>query len=117
MRESDGKMVFIPDRLDVKKGEQVRFILRNNGALKHEFLLATTAENLKHAEAMKKYPEMEHDEPNGAKCEWEERGDRVAFQQGRQVRIRLSDPRASGGRHAWHDRCEVKRSPYKGVLT
>ena len=65
MRESDGKMLFIPDRLDVKRGEQVRFILRNSGALDHEFLLATTDENLKHAEAMKKNPEMEHDEPNG----------------------------------------------------
>jgi uncharacterized cupredoxin-like copper-binding protein len=69
MRESDGKMLFIPDRLDVKRGEQVRFILRNNGVLKHEFLLATTAENLKHAEAMKKNPEMEHDEPNGREVE------------------------------------------------
>ena len=65
MRETDGKMVFIPDRLDVRRGEQVRFILRNSGALDHEFLLATTDENLKHAEAMKKNPEMEHDEPNG----------------------------------------------------
>ena len=65
MRETDGKMVFIPDRVDVRRGEQVRFILRNSGALDHEFLLATTDENLKHAEAMKKNPEMEHDEPNG----------------------------------------------------
>jgi uncharacterized cupredoxin-like copper-binding protein len=65
MRESDGKMLFIPDRFDAKRGEQVRFILRNSGALDHEFLLASTEENLKHAEAMKKNPEMEHDEPNG----------------------------------------------------
>lgn len=30
-------------------------------------MLATTAENLKHAEAMKKHPHMEHDDPNGVR--------------------------------------------------
>ena len=65
MREMDGKMVFIPDRIEVRKGEQVRFLLRNSGDLDHEFMLATTEENLKHAELMKKFPDMEHDDPNG----------------------------------------------------
>jgi uncharacterized cupredoxin-like copper-binding protein len=65
MRERDGKMMFIPDKVEVRKGEQIRFMLRNSGLLEHEFLLATTEENLKHAELMKKFPDMEHDEPNG----------------------------------------------------
>ena len=65
MREGDGKMMFIPDKVEVRKGEQIRFMLRNSGLLEHEFLLATTEENLKHAELMKKFPDMEHDEPNG----------------------------------------------------
>ena len=64
MREADGKMLFIPDRVEVRKGDQVRFILRNNGQLEHEFVLATSDENIKHAEEMKKNPEMEHDDPN-----------------------------------------------------
>ena len=64
MRESDGKMLFIPDRIEIKRGEQIRFKLSNNGELDHEFMLATTEENLKHAEQMKKNPEMEHDDPN-----------------------------------------------------
>jgi uncharacterized cupredoxin-like copper-binding protein len=64
MREADGKMLFIPDRVEVRKGDQVRFILRNNGQLEHEFVLATSGENIKHAEEMKKNPEMEHDDPN-----------------------------------------------------
>ncbi len=64
MREGDGKMLFFPDRLEIRKGEQVRFILRNNGELEHEFVLATTEENIKHAEEMKKNPDMEHDDPN-----------------------------------------------------
>jgi uncharacterized cupredoxin-like copper-binding protein len=64
MREGDGKMLFVPDRLEIKRGEQIRFILRNSGELDHEFVLATTPENVKHAEEMKKNPEMEHDDPN-----------------------------------------------------
>jgi uncharacterized cupredoxin-like copper-binding protein len=63
--EKDGKMIFIPDRIEVRRGEQVRFILRNTGETDHEFILATTPENLKHAEEMRKNPDMEHDEPNG----------------------------------------------------
>lgn len=65
MGEMDGKMMFMPAKVEVKKGEQVKFVLRNNGELDHEFILATTAENLKHGEAMKKNPDMEHDDPNG----------------------------------------------------
>jgi uncharacterized cupredoxin-like copper-binding protein len=65
MKEGDGKMLYVPDRIEVRRGEQVRFVLTNVGELDHEFLLATTAENLKHGEVMKKYPDMEHDDPNG----------------------------------------------------
>jgi uncharacterized cupredoxin-like copper-binding protein len=65
MREEAGKMMFIPDKVEVKKGEQIRFMLKNSGALEHEFMLATAAENAKHAEQMKKFPDMEHDDPNG----------------------------------------------------
>jgi len=65
MREGDGKMMFIPNKVEVKRGEQIRFILTNTGALEHEFILATTQENLQHAEEMKKNPDMEHDDPNG----------------------------------------------------
>src|SRR5688572_18828987 len=56
MREGDGKMTFHPDRLELKRGEQVRFMIQNSGLLDHEFILATTDENLKHAEEMKKNP-------------------------------------------------------------
>ena len=69
MREGDGKMLFFPDKIEVKKGEQVRFVIRNNGALKHEFTLASVEDNNKHAELMKKYPDMEHDDPNAKSVE------------------------------------------------
>ena len=64
MREMDGKMLFIPDRIEVRRGEQIRFALRNAGALDHEFVLATKAENMKHMAEMEKNPDMEHDDPN-----------------------------------------------------
>ena len=68
MRETDdGKMQVVPARIEVKRGEQIRFVLRNVGKEDHEFLLATPKENLAHAEVMKKHPHMEHDDPNGVR--------------------------------------------------
>ena len=61
------EMEFNPSRIEVKRGEQIRFIVRNAGTEDHEFLLATTEDNLKHAEMMKKNPRMEHDDPNGVR--------------------------------------------------
>jgi uncharacterized cupredoxin-like copper-binding protein len=61
------EMEFTPSRIEVKRGEQIRFIVRNAGTEDHEFLLASTADNLKHAEVMKKNPKMEHDDPNGVR--------------------------------------------------
>lgn len=64
MSDDEGAMKFTPDRLEVKKGEQVRFVIQNKGALKHEFMLASVKDNDKHAEMMKRFPDMEHDDPN-----------------------------------------------------
>jgi uncharacterized cupredoxin-like copper-binding protein len=65
MREGSGTMSFKPDRLEIKRGEQVKFVISNVGALAHEFVLASTEDNLKHAALMQIYPVMEHDDPNG----------------------------------------------------
>jgi uncharacterized cupredoxin-like copper-binding protein len=64
MQERDAKMLFVPNRVEIRKGEQIKFVLHNTGKLDHEFVLATTQENLEHAEMMKKNPEMRHDDPN-----------------------------------------------------
>lgn len=64
MRETDGKMVFIPNRIDVRKGEQIKFAIRNSGELDHEIVVGTLDENLKHMAQMMKNPGMEHDDPN-----------------------------------------------------
>src|ERR1700674_5718270 len=61
------EMDYSPALIEVKRGEQIRFVIRNLGTEDHEFLLATSAENLKHGEAMKKHPDMEHDDPNGVR--------------------------------------------------
>lgn len=61
------EMTYEPIRIEVKQGEQIRFVLHNVGTEDHEFLLATTKENLKHAKVMKKHPHMEHDDPNGVR--------------------------------------------------
>jgi uncharacterized cupredoxin-like copper-binding protein len=64
MLEDGKKMLFEPSHITVRKGEQIRFVLENDGTESHEFVLATFAENRKHAELMKKYPHMEHADPN-----------------------------------------------------
>ena len=64
MREADGRMLFVPDRIEIRRGEQIRFLLRNNGEIDHEFVVATLEENLRHGEAMKAHPDMAHDDPN-----------------------------------------------------
>ena len=65
MREGDGKMLFVRDRLVVRRGEHIRFVIENAGEFAHDFVVANTADNLKHAALMQKYPDMEHDDPNG----------------------------------------------------
>ncbi len=77
MTESDGKMVFIPDKVEVRRGEQIRFMLRNIGGQDHEFVLGTVEENLKHGEEMKKNPDMEHDDPNSKRLAAKKTGEIV----------------------------------------
>lgn len=57
-------MRFTPDKLSVRRGETIRFVVKNNGRLLHEMVLGTKEELAKHAELMKRFPDMEHDEPN-----------------------------------------------------
>jgi uncharacterized cupredoxin-like copper-binding protein len=64
MLEEGKRMLFDPPSIEVRLGEQVRFELFNEGSEYHEFVLATHAENRKHAEVMKKLPNMEHNDPN-----------------------------------------------------
>ena len=59
-------MRFTPAELRIRKGDTVRFVVRNKGKVLHEMVLGTMAELKAHAEMMKKHPGMEHDEPHMA---------------------------------------------------
>jgi len=62
----DDRMRFTPNRFDVKRGETIRLVVRNDGKVLHELVLGTEADLLSHAEMMKRFPDMEHDEPHMA---------------------------------------------------
>jgi uncharacterized cupredoxin-like copper-binding protein len=56
-------MRFAPAEIRVKRGETIRFEVRNSGNTLHEMVIGTMQELKEHAELMKKHPGMEHDEP------------------------------------------------------
>jgi uncharacterized cupredoxin-like copper-binding protein len=70
-------MRFTPDRIEIRQGETVRFRHLNNGVAMHEFVLGTKADLDEHAALMKKFPNMEHDEPYMAHVPAGKRGEIV----------------------------------------
>jgi uncharacterized cupredoxin-like copper-binding protein len=57
-------MRYNPAWIGVKRGETIRFVVKNSGQLKHEIVLGTVKELREHAALMRKFPEMEHADPN-----------------------------------------------------
>ena len=64
MDEQGKRMFYTPSHITVRKGEQIRFVIFNDGIENHEFVLATVKENRAHAREMKKHPHMTHHDPN-----------------------------------------------------
>lgn len=64
LSEGEGTMAYRPHMVEVKRGETVRFMLKNKGALDHEFVLGTKADNSDHAKMMQSMPGMVHLEKN-----------------------------------------------------
>jgi uncharacterized cupredoxin-like copper-binding protein len=62
--DMNDSMRFAPGSIAVKAGEVIRFVVRNSGKVKHEMVIGTAAELKEHAQAMAKFPNMEHAEPN-----------------------------------------------------
>jgi uncharacterized cupredoxin-like copper-binding protein len=56
-------MTFTPSVIEVREGDTVRLRLKNRGKELHELVLGTEAEIATHAAMMKKFPDMEHDDP------------------------------------------------------
>lgn len=69
MSEGNGTMTYAPNEIDVTMDEQIKFIVKNVGALKHEFFLDSFKHNASHKIEMQKNPEMEHDDPNAQSIE------------------------------------------------
>jgi uncharacterized cupredoxin-like copper-binding protein len=66
-----------PSHINVREGEILRLRAINKGKLMHEIVIGTSAELVQHAEMMKKFPTMEHDEPYMAHVPPGQRGDIV----------------------------------------
>ena len=70
-------MKLSPSHLNVREGETLRLRAVNKGKVMHEIVIGTSAELADHAEMMKKFPAMEHDEPYMAHVPPGKRGDIV----------------------------------------
>src|SRR5450830_23351 len=68
-------MRFTPERLQVKAGDTIRFVVSNSGKIRHELVFGDEAQLKAHYAAMLKNPEMEHADDNqitlepGKSCE------------------------------------------------
>src|SRR5512146_3002124 len=56
-------MRFSPSSIRVRSGETVRLRVTNKGATQHEMVLGTMEDLRRHAELMRRFPDMEHAEP------------------------------------------------------
>ena len=56
-------MRFTPARIEVNQGDTVRLTLTNTGQVMHELVIGTQQELAEHAALMKRFPNMEHEEP------------------------------------------------------
>ena len=58
------QFVFEPRLSNLMDGETIEFIVTNDGAIRHEFSIGNAEDQVKHAEMMRKMPNMVHEDPN-----------------------------------------------------
>ena len=68
------RFVFTPGLDSLKHGESIKFVVRNDGNIKHEFSIGNAKEQMAHAEMMRKMPDMHHSDPNTVSLEPGESG-------------------------------------------
>jgi len=56
-------MRYKPAQITVHQGDTIRLIVRNAGKVMHETVLGTMTDLQEHAQMMRKFPGMEHEEP------------------------------------------------------
>ncbi|MBD1555719.1 cupredoxin family protein [Vibrio sp. S9_S30] len=57
-------MTFTPSQFSVAAGETVRIFVKNDGKIPHELVIGSLESMKKHAEMMRKMPNMKHQESN-----------------------------------------------------
>ncbi len=62
-------MRFNPPKITVRRGETVKFVVRNSGNVKHEMVLGSARELKEHAEMMRKMPGMAHADENAVQVD------------------------------------------------
>lgn len=71
----EDSMRFTPDQLTFDAGETIRFVVVNNGKIRHEMVIGSVAELQEHADMMRSDPAMQHAESNMVSLPPGEQGD------------------------------------------
>jgi uncharacterized cupredoxin-like copper-binding protein len=59
-------MRYTPASISVRRGETIKFMVKNTGKLSHELVLGDARSLKEHADLMRRHPDMEHEDPNAA---------------------------------------------------
>jgi hypothetical protein len=103
-------MRFTPERIEVRQGETVKFVVRNTGKVMHEFVIGTKAENDEARRADGEVPEHGARRALHGPCPaGQDRRDRLDLQPRWRVRVRLPDRRPLPGRHGRQDQVPMSR--------
>ncbi len=86
----DGRMNLYPDVVSVKAGEQIRFVVANNGEFAHELVIGTTRDNLGRVE-LRKRGTGPGDDPASVQVGSTERGE-LLWRFPRAGEFEISDP-------------------------
>jgi uncharacterized cupredoxin-like copper-binding protein len=68
---------FKPSRINVKKGETIKFVLKNVSEKEHEIMIGTIEELKEHAKTMRKNPDWVHVDPNQVTVEAGKTGEMI----------------------------------------
>jgi len=77
------RFAFEPQLNNLRHGETIEFVVTNDGVIQHEFSIGNAEDQIKHAEMMRKMPDMKHEDPNTvslaagetARLQWKFMGD------------------------------------------
>ena len=63
------RFVFTPEFNGLHENEVIRFNVRNDGSILHEFSIGNAADQVEHAKMMRAMPDMKHEDPNTVSLE------------------------------------------------